>query len=274
MRCMRIFGGALIASILISATLVSAEDPVVVRADVGYVSRGGQELALDVYMPSDRERGPAVLLVHGGSWRAGNKRDLESTARRLATDGFVAFAVEYRLLPPGGRATFRQQLSDLKRAIGWIRTNGHRFGADADRLGLVGASAGAHLALMVGTQGRNASNVDAVVSWSAPTAFARVGRGMVRDAIRDYVGCGLRTCRSRWKARSPITHVGAGDSPTLVVNGTDEIVHASQARSLVSKLRRSGVEAGLHLVQGNAHANEYYNVVWDRTSDFLQAHLT
>lgn len=127
-------------------------EPEVVR-DVAYGAAPAQRLDVHRVVGDaiDAEgRAPAVLLVHGGGWFAGDKRRLASTAAALARAGFVVFNANYTLATRG-RPGFPTQLDELRQAIAWIRTHGARYGADPARLGVVGTSAGGTLAALLGS---------------------------------------------------------------------------------------------------------------------------
>jgi dienelactone hydrolase len=125
---------------------------VTVRKDVVYGSGGGRELKCDLYSPGAPAEGrPGVLLVHGGGWRGGERGVMEGFGTRLAADGFVAVACEYRLTP---EAAWPACIEDVKAALRWIRANGAELGIDPTKVAALGRSAGAHLVLLAaGTPG-------------------------------------------------------------------------------------------------------------------------
>ena len=72
-----------------------------VEEEIVYATVGQRELLLDAYVPSDEGNYPAVLVVHGGAWRSGDRKQLHKYAEALARRGCVCFAIEYRLAPDG-----------------------------------------------------------------------------------------------------------------------------------------------------------------------------
>jgi acetyl esterase/lipase len=112
------------------------------------VSLGPDERqVMDLYVP-DRPNGAAALVIHGGAWRGGSKdgSGMVLIAGVLASHGFVAAAVNYRLAP-----TYKwpAQLQDCQLAVRWLRENADMLGIHADRIGALGTSAGGHLAAML-----------------------------------------------------------------------------------------------------------------------------
>ena len=128
---------------------------VTIEEDVVFGSGGGRNLTCDVFTPPDApdapdagkaSNRPAILLLHGGSWRNGDKSQLKYYGIQLARFGYLCVCSEYRL---SGEAVWPAQLHDAKAALRWIRGNATRLGVDADRIAVLGNSAGAHLALML-----------------------------------------------------------------------------------------------------------------------------
>ena len=109
-----------------------------------YANRNGVDLLVDVYRPAGKAKA-AVLLLHGGAWRRGSRESVAPSARALAGHGFVALAVQYRLL---GQSPWPAQIQDVNSAIRWARRNAANLGVDTDKIVVEGLSAGGHLALL------------------------------------------------------------------------------------------------------------------------------
>lgn len=241
--------------------------------DLRYTGPHGQ--ALDVYRPATGSRRPAVLVVHGGSWRAGDKADVEPTARALAEAGLVAFAPGYTLAGPE-RAGFPRQRRELRAAVRFVRRNAARFGVDPSRVGALGISAGAHLAALIGTAARgpldSGGRLGAVVAWSGPFELrAAALRRVLGQDIAAFLGC--RGCPRRAAAASPIAHVSSDDPPMMIVNSSHELVPAGQARRMARRLRLAGVRTRLLVVPGSLHAPAFEPAVIDPSIAFLRRRL-
>ncbi|MFF3601899.1 alpha/beta hydrolase, partial [Kitasatospora indigofera] len=121
---------------------------------------------------------PAVVSIHGGSWARGDKAndDWRNVCGWLASEGFVAYSLNYRLVP---EALFPAAIDDVALAVEWMRTpaNASRFGIDPARIGAFGGSAGGNLAALLGTRGTGpldeGSRVAAVAELSAPIDLRR-----------------------------------------------------------------------------------------------------
>ncbi|MBT8399225.1 MAG: alpha/beta hydrolase, partial [Rhodothermia bacterium] len=118
--------------------------------DVPYVSNGTERQHLDLYLPdSDVDDWPVLIFVHGGGWSAGDRKLLVAgedvygnIGRYYATEGFGCAVISYRLLPD---VHWREQFSDVAKAVGWVQQNVGHHGGNAEQTILVGHSAGAHL---------------------------------------------------------------------------------------------------------------------------------
>lgn len=207
----------------------------------------------------------AVLLVHGGSWRRGDKSNVEwrSVCEWLASEGFVAFSVNYRLAP---EHPFPAGIDDVRTAVEWMREDAQveRFDIDPARIGALGGSAGANLVALLGLEGRgdlsSGSRVSAVVDLSGPVDLTTDGfsLGGVTSTFRaiqlDYLGCAsYADCRTA-RAASPLYSVDESDPPFFVASSLDEIIPVEQSEALVARLRDAGVPTEFVTVVGARHS--------------------
>ena len=192
---------------------------------------------------------------------------------RLAQARLAAFAVNYRLSPPGSESTFPAQLDDVRTAVRWVRANAASHRVDSRRVGTLGGSAGGNLALLLGTTGTAGDDrVEAVVSWSGPTDL-RAFRGREPEILLNYMGCPMAECPDLYEQASPIAHVDRSTAPTYLANGSDELIPADQARGMDNALREAGVQSVVRIVDGEHHSRELEPFVWAASVDFLGAQL-
>lgn len=248
----------------------------------------GTALKLDVCAPADRASGttlPAMVSIHAGSWTRGNKA--ESTWRNvcewLASEGFVTYAVDYRLAPED---PFPAGVDDIAAAVRWIRhpAQVERFGIDPARIGSFGGSAGATLSAFLGARGSgeltSGSRVAAVVELSGPTDLteaALVADGAserLQRLIRRYLGCrSLADCPIAEDA-SPVRHLDPSDPPMFIANSTDEFVPLAQATRLADGLAELGIEYELVTLEGEAHSMGFLGAsMRAKIAAFLHRHL-
>jgi len=247
---------------------------VTVTRDVEYDNVDGRPLLLDLYRPKE-PAGPApgLIFIHGGGWKGGQKEHYRYYACHFARRGYVVASVSYRL---SGEAPFPAAVEDVKCAVRWMRAHAEKHQIDPDRIGVVGGSAGGHLALMVGyssnvknlegTGGHQgvSSRVQAVVDLYGPTDlttdFARDNR-----LVRDFLGKPSSEAKSLYRQASPITHVSRDDPPTLILHGTiDQVVPIRQADLLAEKLEKAGVPFVYDRLEGWPHAMDIAREVNER----------
>jgi acetyl esterase/lipase len=223
-------------------------------------------MEMDVVRPRElQEPAPAVVLIHGGGFRAGVRQSYLPICVKLAQRGYVAATVSYRLAP---RYQFPAPVQDVKTSVRWLRANARRFGIDSDRIGVVGGSAGGHLALFLGlTAGvaefegdgpyqEQSSRVACVVDYYGPTDFTQ-SYGKSADAaevLPQFLGGDLEHERHHHIIASPLNWVTPQSAPVLCIHGTeDRYVAYEQSVWLVDRLRAAGVEAELEKLEGAGH---------------------
>jgi acetyl esterase/lipase len=256
--------------------------------DLVYGKGGAQDLKLDLAAPADGSGPfPAVMFIHGGGWRSGDRSQLDKTIEVLARRGYVAVTVSYRFAPA---AKFPAQIEDCKAAVRWLRANAQKYHINPDRIGAVGFSAGAHLACLLGTtqkadglegQGGNAeqsSRVQAVVSFFGPTDFT------IKDWTKDvedslllpFLGATIEDKPELYRKVSPISYVTKDDPPFLFFHGTeDHLVGIRNSRQLAQKLQAVGVEAKVVEMAGEGHGwrGEKLRETIEQTISFLDEKL-
>ena len=208
---------------------------------------------------------PAVISIHGGSWARGDKgnRDWRMVCTWLASEGFVAYSVNYRLVPD---AVFPAALDDVALAVEWARAaaNAQTYGIDPDRIGVFGGSAGGNLAALLGTRGSGSltdgARVAAVAELSAPLDLSHQAlvRGRapagLQNIVLDYLGCDtLRNC-AKVAAASPASTLDSSDPPVFLGTSTEEYIPLAQAAGYAAALERTGIDHELVMVPGTLHS--------------------
>lgn len=249
--------------------------------DVVYVERGDSQLKADVYLPNEPGPLPAVLLVHGGAWRQGNKSHMTLYANKLAAAGFTCVSIAYRLAP---EHPFPAQIEDCKTAVRWMRANAAKFKIDPARIGALGYSAGGHLVALLATtdpssklEGPDAdgtsTKVACVVAGGAPCDFRLIPPNV--KGMAYWLG-GTRAEKPEvYEQASPAKFVTPDDPPTLFFHGdADRLVPLGGVRRMQSALDAAGVTAELYLVQGAGHVEAFLNpTAVGESVKFLEKHL-
>jgi acetyl esterase/lipase len=252
---------------------VRGDESVEVLADLPYRS-GGHGRRLDVYRPRGPapEGGwPAIVAIHGGGWCGGSKDGFAGMAARLAREGHVVVAADYLLAKPD-RPSWPENFEDVREAVRWVRTHAEELGVDQGRIAAMGASAGGHLAALLGTHpdgpvadpGRTAppgppkvsARVRAVIDFYGPSDLSalREESPRSRGPIGQFLGGPPEGLPARLLAASPAEHVSADDPPMLLIHGTGDVrVPPSQSERLAARLARAGVPHRVILVDGATH---------------------
>jgi acetyl esterase/lipase len=254
-------------AVLVLAAQRSSPAEIEVRRDLVFATVAGADLKLDLAMPkAAKGLSPAVVFLHGGGWRAGKRQEMNHFVEGMARLGYVGVASDYRLVPG---ARFPAQVEDSKAAIRWLRAHAAEYGVRADRIGVVGFSAGGHLAAMLGVTGDRAgvdgtggntepsSRVQAVVSFFGPTDFSTRDwpADFQRGVIVPFLGGSLADRPDAYREASPINHASAQAPPFLLFHGTDDkLVPIDQSRRLADRLIRLGAPARVVAFEGEGHA--------------------
>lgn len=220
-------------------------------AAVRYGSDPAQKL--EMFLPADTAAAkgplPIVVFIHGGGWRSGDPHDYRFIARALAPQGYAVVLAGYRLYP---RARYPGMLEDGASALRWVADNARAKGADPSRVVLIGHSAGAYNAVMLGLDKR----------WLA-------ARGLDADTLRGIVGLAgpydfypfesEATKLSFGKASNPeetqpVVHARAGSPPLLLVHGiADTRVRPRNSVELARTMTRAGAPTRAVLLEGVTH---------------------
>lgn len=209
---------------------------------------------LDLYTPLRDGPRPAVVLLHGGHWRFGERQMMGPIAIALARRGYVAITVSYRLAP---MSRFPAPLLDSEQALRWLYDNAARLQVDTRRVGAWGFSAGGHLAAMMATVdpsdplGAPQPPLRAVVAGGAPTDLEHFNP----DDGMALFGVSAAQDPALYRYASPLYHVTAKAPPFFIYHGSaDTTVPLQQAEVLRKALADAGVPVELYIVHGAEHA--------------------
>lgn len=252
------------------AVVMARPEPLTIDRDLVYREVDGISLRLDVYRPAGKPEKPYPLVVwiHGGAWLEGSKD--HNRAAFLVEHGYVTASIQYRL---SRQAIWPAQIHDCKAAIRYLRAHAEKWNFDPNKIGVFGASAGGHLAAMLGTSGDvielegdvgqdgPSSRVQAVVDFFGPTNFIEMTKA---DSRMDHAAAnspeslliGGPVLENPDKVRSvdPITYVTPDDPPFLIVHGDqDFLVPYNQSELLHKSLVNAGGLTELITVKGGGH---------------------
>jgi acetyl esterase/lipase len=243
------------------------------------VAFGYRPLQLDVWVPDTTAPAPVVVWIHGGGFMFGDRRHLPETLApnqvfdALLDAGLAVATIDYR---HALEAPFPAQLHDAKAAVRYLRAHADQLGISTERIGVMGESAGGHIAALVGLTAHRpdlegthgvvgpSSAVDVVVDWYGPADLSTMPRATPPPHIaaklppellvppEDQLTRGLEG--AALADASPITHVTPDAPPFLLVHGTaDWLVPYAQSEHLAAALAAAGVDVRLVPVEGAMH---------------------
>ncbi|WP_437915022.1 alpha/beta hydrolase [Sorangium sp. So ce302] len=288
-----------------AASTSAAETPaaarVIVERGVEYTRAGGEPLLADVLRPDPpvAARLPAVVYIHGGSWKQGTREQgHEFLPQLVATGRYVGVTIDHRFVPA---FPWPAQLHDAKAAIRWLRAASEQYGVDPRRIAVWGESSGGQIASVLGTTGGEAalegdlplpqgfrppgtplsSRVQAVVDFCGPTDMADFfASATTPEAVADMHGRldplfgGPPPERADLaRSASAIHHVDAQDPPFLLMHGTrDDVVPFRLSAAMHEALSRAGVPSVLVPVADWGHGFRGAEID-RRVLAFLDRHL-
>jgi len=226
--------------------------------DVSYGTNSQQKM--DVYLPEGRDTANTklMILIHGGAWIEGDKADFTSAIneikKRLPDYAFAN--INYRLYK-NKQNTFPAQEEDVKAAVAFLLSKRTEY-KYSNKIVLLGASAGAHLALLQGYKNDNMVSPKAIVSYFGPTdlsyLYEHPGYPAIPVLLDSLIGFSPTQNAALYTASSPISFVTALSAPTILLQGSaDILVPVNQANRLNDKLNAAGVVHQLIVYPGEGH---------------------
>jgi acetyl esterase/lipase len=254
-----------LASLLLIATQARGDESapsqpakVVVKKDVVYGNVQGAGLLADIAYPEGKGRFPVILSVHGGRWVGSSRTDAREGAidvEQWAGFGLFAMTIDYRLVgctPPP--ACYQ----DLQCAIRWVHAHADEYQIDAERIFLIGMSAGGHLVSLAATLGdgpfartggweKESADIRGVISLSGPYELEQLSWG---NLWKPTTGDALEARR----LASPIRHITAKTRPMLILHSdNDGSVPVQQARDMAAALEKAKAPHRLSIYKNQGH---------------------
>jgi pectinesterase len=226
---------------------------------------GKRDLHVDLFHPKEAGKYPALIMVHGGGWRSGDKSLQVPMAKAIAEQGFVTVAVEYQL---SLEAKYPAAVHNIKAAIRWMRAHAEKYNIDPDRIAISGCSAGGQLASLVGltngvekfegNQGypdysssvQAIVDMDGVINFMAPLSLNKERRPDSPDV--EWLEGNFYDRPDRWKEASPIYWANENSVPMLFLNSGFPRFTAGE-HELFGMLNEWGIYNELHRFDVQLH---------------------
>jgi pectinesterase len=276
------------------AKIASTELPAGLKTTYGVVYKtlpvtpyGKRNLHLDIFAPEKPGNYPALLLIHGGGWRSGDRSMENQLAQQVARQGYVAATVEYRLSP---EALYPAAVYDIKAAIRYLRANAKRLNIDANQIAVSGTSAGGQLAALAGMSagvalfdGEAANpkssdkiqaiiDIDGVLDFRDPNESAKDSDPLRPSAGAMWFGGDIKQVPEKWLEASPIVYAGQNSPPMLFINSALPRFHAGRD-SVISILGKYNIYTEVHTFPDTPHPFWLFDPWFQPTVEYMVSFL-
>jgi acetyl esterase/lipase len=215
-------------------------------ASLDYQEFAGQTLSLDIYPAVGQSGpGPCLVVIHGGGWDRGSRKEFASANHRLAQRGITVVAVDYRLAPG---ATWPAQGQDVQMAINFLKGQADGLAIDPKKFILMGRSAGGQIAEALAVSGTIPEVIGCIGLYTPADmhfAFKYADKKDILDSdklLRQYLGGTPETARAAFDSASAYQRISRRTVPMLLMHGdNDELVWVQQSRRLAERLKENGV---------------------------------
>jgi len=257
------------------------------KNDITYCSYGKRKMKLDVFFDKNvSQKQTAIIIIHGGGWRSGNRQQHHPMAQKLASLGYVCFTPEYRL---STEALFPAAVYDVKAAIRWVRKNAAKYNVNPNQIVTLGFSAGGELAAFMGTTGNmplfegvvtnsdSQSQVNAVVDIDGTLSFVHPEGGEGDDSKKIsagtyWFGYSKKDNPKLWEAASPLSYVSATTPPFIFINSAVARMHAGRD-DFRKVLEQNGIYSEVHEFENSPHSFCLYNSWFEPTIQYIDSFL-
>lgn len=255
--------------------------------NIVYTNTGNRQLLTDAFYPKEKSKRKrtAIIIIHGGGWRTGNRTQHYPLAQKLAELGYVCFTPEYRL---STEALFPAAVYDLKAVTRWVRNQSVKYNIDTARVVALGFSAGGELAAFLGVTGNmplfegvnnNAmhTNINAVVDMDGILSFTHPESGEGDDSKRTsaatyWFGYPKKGNEKLWEAGSSLSYVSAYTPPTLFINSSVDRMHAGR-EDYIKVLNENHIYAEVHSFENAPHAFCLFDPWFEPTVNYIDSFL-
>jgi acetyl esterase/lipase len=286
-------------------------EPPITQGEVLYDVEYKSGHTLDIYQPTKKvyDNTPVVFFIHGGAWIGGRKESINMTrfgeaVNMLRESGYTVITPSYTLAEEG-RSPFPDCVNDVTDAVEWTRINADKYGFDVDNFGIIGESAGGHIAMMNAfpdsvSFNRKYRKVDFtyLIDVYGPTKLEGIYHSKLADSLDVILTKLPETISSKFnmanylfgfdpkgdttranaimKLYSPINYVTKNVPPVLIIHGTaDIVVPFEQSLLLIEKLCRVNAKTEFHSLENVNHgfigiSDEQLQDVQNRVAEFVK----
>ncbi len=249
------------------------------QKEIVYLKINNRKLHLDAYYNKTKKQNPAIIIIHGGGWKSGNKSQMENFAVEMASKGYSCFNIEFRLSP---EAIYPAAIFDVKKAIQYIRKNATKFNVNPNKIAVLGCSSGGQMAALIGTTNenrnfeddtilKNSSYVQAIINIDGILAFKH--RESEEGKVAGlWLGGSYEEIPTIWQQASPLNHTDKNTPPTLFINSSIPRFHAGRD-DMIAILNKNGIYNEVQTIQNSPHSFWFLDPWFDETIVFTSQFL-
>ncbi len=264
----------------ISYIPVRKYESIIKKEDIVYKKINERELHLDAYFVKTKKPNPAIVILHGGGWRSGNKTQMTTFALEMATKGYSCFNIEFRLSP---EAQYPAAIFDVKKAIQFIKNNAGTYNVDINKIAVLGCSSGGQMAALIGTtNGKKefeeteincqfSSNVNAIIDIDGILAFKHP-ESQEGTVAGLWLGGSYDKIPAIWEQAAPLNNTDKNTPPILFINSSIPRFHAGRD-DMIAILNQYGIYNEVHTIPNSPHSFWFFNPWFDETIRYTSRFL-
>lgn len=245
-----------------------------------YNNENNRALHLDAFIYKTKKRNPALILIHGGGWKSGNKDQMNIMAQKMAANGYSCFTIEYRL---SLEAKYPEGIYDVKNAIKYIKDNAKKFHVNPNKIAVLGCSSGGQMAALIGTTNGNLAfenknkissqeaNVQAIIDVDGILAFKHP-ESQEGEMATFWLGGTYQEKPQIWEDASALKHVDKNTPPMLFINSSFDRFHAGR-EDVIAILNKNNIHNEVYTIQNSPHSFWFFEPWLQQTVDYTTQFL-
>ncbi|MBO9586332.1 MAG: alpha/beta hydrolase [Flavobacterium sp.] len=254
---------------------IKANSEVKETFDLVYNQDQDRVLHFDAFVNTKKKKNPAVIMIHGGGWRSGNKSQMQFIGKEIAAKGYSCFAIEYRL---SLEAKYPTGVIDVKNAIKFIKDNAAKFNVDPNKIAVLGCSSGGQMAALIGTtnnnplfedksfKSRSTSKVHAIIDVDGVLAFKHP-ESSEGDMAAFWLGGKSDEIPENWKNASALSHTDQNTPPVLYICSSIPRFHAGRD-DMIAILNNYKIYNEVQTIPDSPHSFWFYNPWFTQTISY------
>lgn len=254
---------------------IKANSDVKETFDLVYNQEQDRVLHFDAFVNTKKKKNPAVIMIHGGGWRSGNKNQMQFIGAAMAAKGYSCFAIEYRL---SLEAKYPKGVIDVKNAIKFIKDNAVKFNVDPNKIAVLGCSSGGQMAALIGTtnndtlfedknfKSRSSSKVHAIIDIDGVLAFKHP-ESSEGDMAAFWLGGKSDEIPENWKNASALSHTDKNTPPVLYICSSIPRFHAGRD-DMIQILNQYKIYNEVQTIPDSPHSFWFYDPWFTQTISY------